>query len=87
MILERKILQRTQSHILLNFYYFFPILHSDFLFQGAQLTDGEVHNSFDQLPQQSLDSMLLGKTAANVSFYDDTALCASAFRSVPWFTV
>lgn len=48
--------------------------------QGAQLTDGEVQNSFDQLPQHSLDSMLQGKTAANVSFYDDTALCASAFR-------
>lgn len=44
------------------------------------ITDAEGQGNFDQLPQQSLDSMLQGKTAANISFYDETALCSVAFR-------
>ena len=44
------------------------------------ITDAEGQGNFDQLPQQSLDSMLQGKTSTNISFYDDTALCNAAFR-------
>ncbi|KAF6026125.1 POLE [Bugula neritina] len=50
------------------------------ILQGSVITDSEGQGNFDQLPQQSLDSMLQGKTAANTSFYDETALCSSAFR-------
>ena len=50
------------------------------MFQGASLTDGDGQGNFDQLPQQSLDDMLQGKTTANISFYDDTALCTAAYR-------
>ncbi|XP_067928568.1 DNA polymerase epsilon catalytic subunit A-like [Watersipora subatra] len=50
------------------------------ILQGSVITDAEGQGNFDQLPQQSLDSMLQGNTSANISFYDDTALCSSAFR-------
>lgn len=48
--------------------------------QGSIITDSEGQGNFNQLPQQSLDNMLTGKTAASISFYDETALCSTAFK-------
>lgn len=48
--------------------------------QGHNLTDDEGQGNFDQLPQLTLDSMLQGKTVANITFYDDTALCSAAYK-------